>query len=250
MSPSILAGRETTDHRPGTIAKRISLCAVIPVHNEAAAIASVVRSALAHCEMVLVVDDGSSDDSSALARAAGALVLEHGRRRGKGAAIRSALEFLAEGNQEAIVLLDGDGQHDPDDIPRLVEAHREGADLVLGDRSYEFAKMSFSRRVTNRVMTKILRRGFLRYGARLSDSQCGFRLISARALRELRTRAPLRSCHFEIESELLVSASRLGLRIADVPIAVARRHSPSKIRPARDTVRFLRLLLRMVRTSP
>jgi glycosyltransferase involved in cell wall biosynthesis len=200
---------------------------------------------------VIVVDDGSRDGSARCAREAGATVLRHERRRGKGAAIRTGIARALDGSPpaDAVLLLDGDGQHLPEEIPRLVERFAAGARFVAGDRSAELGRMSLLRRLTNRAMTWTLNVLFLARAARLGDSQCGFRLLAADLCRAL----ALRADHFEVESEILVCAHRLGEAIVTVPVSVAPRHdasrpgsrSRSKIRPLPDTVRFLWLLARL-----
>lgn len=219
--------------------------AVIPVHDEAATIASVVEDALVHCDRVVVVDDGSADDSARIAANAGAFVVRQERRRGKGAAIRRGIETVLDlpgldtEALGAIVLLDGDGQHDPADIPRFIAALARGARIAVGDRSTHFARMSRVRRWTNRAMTRVLASRFLAGAARAADSQCGFRALDATTCRAL----SFRSDHFEVESEMLIEAARLELRCENVPIRVRPRRGRSRIRVLPDTLRFLALVV-------
>lgn len=185
-----------------------------------------------------MVDDGSRDGSARAALAAGALVLRHEERRGKGAALRSGLDAaLADARFEAALLLDGDGQHRWEEIPRFVEAFARGAELVVGDRTRGLDAMPIARRLTNRVMTRLLRP---LVGAGVRDSQCGFRLVSARLYRRL----ALSSLHFDLESELLIAAHRAGAVAVHVPVSVLYRGERSKIRVVPDAWRFARLLLR------
>jgi glycosyltransferase involved in cell wall biosynthesis len=222
-----------------------TICAVIPALDEATSIETVVRGAREHCDSVIVVDDGSRDDTALRAHTAGAEVLTLERRRGKGAAIRAGIRrALAHDDLDAILLLDADGQHAPCEIPRLKRAFAEGAEFVVGDRSAEFAHMSFVRRSTNRIMTALLCRFFLSHGPVVRDTQCGFRLLSIRTCRALR----LQSTGFDIESEMLVAATRHGLDIASVRVSVIERRGRSKIRVVPDTWRFLSLLARLARS--
>lgn len=127
----------------------MAIAAVIPVHNEAAAIRAVVHGVRDHLRDVFVVDDGSTDESARLAAGAGARVISLGRRRGKGAALLAGLGRAWTAGFSAAVMLDGDGQHLPEEIPRFVDAWEGGAELVLGDRSAGFARMPRLRRWAN-----------------------------------------------------------------------------------------------------
>jgi glycosyltransferase involved in cell wall biosynthesis len=209
------------------------------MHDEVAAIAETVAGALRFSTAVVVVDDGSRDGSGEAALRAGAELLRHDKRRGKGAALRSGLSKAAarEPPFAAFILLDGDGQHLPAEMPRLLAAFAEGAELVIGDRSADFGAMPLLRRLTNRLMTRLLRP---LAGSDLRDSQCGFRLLGAALWRRLELRAE----HFDIESEMLIAAFRAGARRAQVPVSVAPRRGASKIRPLADGWRFLALLCR------
>src|SRR5215475_12103527 len=115
------------------------IVAVIPAYNASLTISAVVRKARTQLSRVFVVDDGSTDDTGEQARQAGAQVLTHPRNLGKGAALRTAFSELASAGVDAVVTLDADGQHDPDDIPKLVESFRAGgADLIIGSRWQDF----------------------------------------------------------------------------------------------------------------
>jgi glycosyltransferase involved in cell wall biosynthesis len=207
----------------------------IPARDEAARIGPVVRGCRALGLVVWVVDDGSADGTADAARAAGAEVLPHPRNLGKGAAIRTALARFLASPHAALILMDADGQHDPRFIPDFLRA-AERADLVLGDRMGDAAAMPRVRRWTNRAMSRLL--GAL-CRTRIPDSQCGYRLLTRRFAEAFR---PTTS-HFELESEMLVQAARLGFPLAAVPIPAVYGPAPSHIRPLRDTLRFLRFLL-------
>lgn len=236
-----------TPHTPRPLAGRTSndVCVVIPVHNEVCTIGSVVLAARRHCERVLVVDDGSTDDSARAAELAGARVIRQGRRRGKGAALRKGLQTAFAGRvsaggatrPNAALLMDGDGQHQPQEIPRFLALFGVGADFIVGDRSATWSAMPRTRLWTNRLMTCALR-PFLHFG--LHDSQCGFRLVSA----DLWARLSIESDHYEIESETLLAASRNGVRPVYVTVTTHYGGERSKIRPLVDSFRFLRLLAR------
>jgi glycosyltransferase involved in cell wall biosynthesis len=187
-------------------------CAVIPAHGEERTVAAVVRGALEIVDDVIVVDDGSRDETLAEAKNAGARVVRWPERRGKGAALRAGLERAFALGFGTAVTLDADGQHLPREIQRLLDAHSRGAQLVVGDRSAEFRRMSAARRWTNRVMTALLR-PFA--GASLNDSQCGFRLISARLYGAL----DLRCEGFDFESGSSSPRARRQAASRRVPVS-------------------------------
>lgn len=215
------------------------VCAVIPAYNEAATIGEVVRRALGQVGTVLVVDDGSRDGTGDAARAAGAEVLVHDPNRGKGASLRDGFDWACARGFDAAVALDADGQHLPEEIGRFVAVAGQ-ADLAVGNRMAERADMPFVRWQTNRIMSGIV--SWLA-GARIPDSQCGFRLVSAEAWQRL----DIQTSNFDFESEMLVSAGRKGLRIVAVPISTVYAGEQSKINPVTDTVRFFRMVWRLWR---
>jgi len=218
------------------------IVALIPAHDEAPRIDPVVRAAAAHLP-VLVVDDGSSDDTAAVARAAGATVLEQRPNAGKGAALRTGFRRALEDGAEAIVTLDGDGQHDPAEIPRFLAAWAERPDLVVGRRNYR--AMPPARRLSNEL-------GRLAFswavGREIPDNQSGYRLVSRRL-----AEATLASDEpgFAFEVEQITSCIRMGGTIAWVPIRTIYAGAPSHIRPIahlREFVRIVRQARRDVRT--
>jgi glycosyltransferase involved in cell wall biosynthesis len=192
----------------------------------------------------LVVDDGSPDNTAVAAEAAGARVIQHSTNRGKGAAIKSGLEHAAAVGTPFFLFLDGDGQHDPADIPAFFDVMNESnADLVVGNRMTNLAAMPVVRRLTNKFMS-------WQIGAickvPLPDSQCGFRLVR----RELLPVLNAQSDRFEFETESLILAARHGFHIKCVPIRTIYANQQSKIRPVRDTIRYVRLISKYLWTAP
>lgn len=208
--------------------------ALIPCRNEAETIGAVVRAVRRHLPLVLVVDDGSDDSTAAAAGAAGAQVMQNPCCGGKGLALRAGWKALHQRGFRWVLTLDGDGQHSPDDIPALLEyAEQTSADLIVGNRMPRSERMPWLRRSVNRWMSRRLSNCA---GRPLPDSQCGFRLINL----DLLTALPIRTEHFEIESEVLLAFARAGRRIEFVPIQVIYRNEQSKIHPLRDAVRWCR----------
>jgi glycosyltransferase involved in cell wall biosynthesis len=215
--------------------------AVIPAFNAGEPLLEVTASAgrVLAPDRVLVVDDGSTDGAPERARKAGARVVRHPTNRGKGAALRTGFEIaLAEG-ATGVVTLDADGQHDPAWIPGFLRA-AAGADIVVGSRMRRPAGMPWLRVAVNRFTSRVVS-GLA--GARITDSQSGFRWIAARVLRAV----PLESERFDAESEILIKAARLGFRIIEIPMPAVYGDEVSRVHPGRDTVRFLRLVGRSLR---
>lgn len=211
--------------------------AVIPVHNEALTLAPLVTTAQ-HYLPVIVVDDASDDHSGALAAAAGATVLTLSSRQGKGAALRHGFRTALHRGASAIVTLDGDGQHDPRDIPHLLAASQRWPDsIIIGNRLAAAAAMLPYRLHAIRVASFWIS---WMTGCTIADTQSGFRVYPAQVLRTL----PLKHGGFLLESEALLQASRAGWSIRERPIhAVYRPGQPSHYRPVRDGGKAVMYLL-------
>jgi glycosyltransferase involved in cell wall biosynthesis len=220
------------------VAGPLNCAAVIPCLNEQATISEVVHGVRRHVDTVFVIDDGSTDGTTARARAAGARVIRHGERRGKGAALQTGCQAACrEGHRYALVM-DGDGQHSPDDIPKfLVCAEQTSAALVVGNRMHDLRTMPHVRRIVNWWMSRQLS---AIAGQTLPDTQCGFRLMRLDAWSQL----PITSARFEVESEILLAFSLAGHRPVFVPIRVIYGAEQSKINPIKDTLRWFRWLRR------
>lgn len=217
------------------------ILSVIPAYNEARTIATVIEGTLHHSE-VLVVDDGSSDSTGLIAAKVGAGVVRHNVNRGKGAAIQTGFLWALDHGYQAVITLDADGQHDPDDIPLLVEAFTENVgDLVIGKRDWRASP--FPRRYTNPFGSWLLS---LAIGIPVPDSQSGFRLYNQLSMQTLDLSSP----GFELETELIVQAAHEGLRVAWVPIrTIYGIGEISYFHPFHDSLGFLRTLWHAFRTS-
>jgi glycosyltransferase involved in cell wall biosynthesis len=209
----------------------VTVCALIAAFNEEATIAAVVTGARRHVAAVVVVDDGSSDRTAERAAAAGATVVRHAENCGKGAAVRTGLATVLTGPYTHVLFLDGDLQHDPEDIPGLLEAgERSGCDLVLAERAFAKGAMPTARFYSNSIGSWILSR-FI--GTEVNDSQCGFRLVRADSLRPL----TLTATKYEIETEMLIKLVGRGASVCRVAVAARYNGSASKLRSIRDTCR-------------
>ncbi len=216
----------------------MTICVLIPGYNVEPTIADVVRVSRRHTAEVIVVDDGSRDGTDDAARAAGASVIRHARNLGKGAALRTGFDYVLRGMYDAVVTVDGDGQHNPADIPKLILAAETGKyDIVIGARMEDTQSMPRIRRWTNWATSRIVS-GLS--GQAVTDSQSGFRLIRVGVLKRVR----LRTTRYDIEPELLIQAARRGFRIGETPVQTIYRTERSHINPLWDTLRFLKLAAR------
>lgn len=216
------------------------ICILIPAYQEEASIAAVIHETRDFCPDadIIVIDDGSSDATSRAAREAGAVVLEHVRNQGKGAALRTGFDYATQHNYELAVTIDADGQHAPSDIPAFLQARaRTGASVLIGNRMDNLTGMPPLRRFVNRFMSALLSRQMGQY---VPDTQCGFRLYHRAAFpyNEL-TKGSQR---FAGDSEVLLRLSLRGFHIGSVPIQTIYGVEKSKINPFLDTIRFFRML--------
>lgn len=215
---------------------------LIAAYNEGPSIGAVVRRCLAHTpglREVLVVDDGSRDDTAAEAARAGASVFRMPFNQGKGAALR---EGFARVVGDVVVLLDGDGQDPPEEIPRLLEALAPEVDLVVGSRflgRFEEGAITPLNRVGNLALTAALN---LLFRARVTDSQAGFRALRRRAIEGLR----LQARRYDIETEVLVQVLARGGRVVEVGVTRgARVHGRSGLHAVYDGSRILARMIRL-----
>jgi glycosyltransferase involved in cell wall biosynthesis len=207
--------------------------AVIPAYQAAPTLDEVVRATLEHLPVV-VVDDGSTDDTSAVAEGAGAHVLRQEPNQGKGAALRRGFAHAVGEGIGAVLTLDADGQHDPACAADFITAWRErGAPLIIGRR--DFGQMPLSRRVANNLGTQTFSWAV---GRHIEDNQSGYRLIAQPLLRHL-----LESTEdgFEFEVEMITDAIRAGLTIDWVPIPTIYDDAGSHISPVSHVTNFLRV---------
>ena len=193
--------------------ERVTL--VIPAYNEERTIGSVIRSLKAKgFVQIIVVDDGSSDRTGELARAEGVVLLQHLFNRGLGGALGTGIKAALRFRSESIVTFDADGQHDPDDIPRLIEPIEKGeADIVNGSRMLDPAGMPWHRQVANRIANVVT---YLLFGVWTTDSQCGLRAFS----RDAAARIRIMTSGMEVSSEILAESVRNRLRCTEVPVKV------------------------------
>ncbi|MGQ9850835.1 MAG: glycosyltransferase [Aggregatilineaceae bacterium] len=210
------------------------LLALIPAYNEAERVGAVVTATRAYLP-VLVVDDGSADDTARLAEEAGATVLRQWPNQGKGAALRAGFRWALQAGYDAVIMLDADGQHDPAEIPSFLRLYSaQGADLLIGERT--FRQMPFPRNLSNTIGRWLFSWAL---GQPVRDNQSGYRLLSRRMMEAT---LDSREQGFEFEVEMIVTCVQRGYRLAGVPIRTIYAGEKSHIKPVPQTVHFLRVI--------
>ncbi len=189
-------------------------------------------------KQIWVVDDGSPDGTGDVARAMKVNVLTHETNKGKGAAHKTGFRTILDTGYRWILTMDADTQHDVNEANRFLELDPAAFDMAIGTRRYNMAGMPFDRWFVNRLTSMVL--SIFGGQKQVTDAQCGYRLISAELLRKI----PLRTNHFDTESELVARALRGGYRVTEVPITTLYTSPRSHINPFVDTLRFVRLCLR------
>jgi glycosyltransferase involved in cell wall biosynthesis len=218
---------------------KISVLAGIPAYNEARYVGSIILQARQYVDEVIMVDDGSTDNTARIAELAGATVILHNQNRGYGAAIQSILAEAKKRNSDVLVLLDADSQHNPNEIPSLIKAVSEGFDLVIGSREAQKDKTPYYRRIGQKVLLRSTR---LASKTNISDSECGFRAFSQRAISELE----LKASGMAVSSETIVRAAEKNLRITEVPISNIYTMDGSTLNPIRHGIEVLSRIIAMI----
>lgn len=215
-------------------------CVIIPTYNEAKTIAEIVKQVHAQKLEVVVIDDGSTDNTSLLAKENGAVVIKNASNQGKGASLIKGFEYALNNDFDAVITMDGDGQHLTNEIPYFIYRAQNSKNYIfIGNRMIKTRNMPWIRIFTNQFMS-----GFISLIAkqRIPDTQCGFRLIKKDALQNIR----LDTSRFETESEILIKASHKGYKIESIPIRTIYNKEKSQINPILDTLRFLRFILNIL----
>jgi len=213
------------------------VCALIPAYNAAGTLAQVIQSVKQYVGTVIVVDDGSVDDTSRVAQAHGARTLRHKVNKGKGEALRLGFEQAGKWGFDVVVTLDADGQHDAREIPHLIEAYRSGGPdtVVLGSRVGQMPRMRKLRHFSNKFGTAVIS---ILAGHPIEDSQTGFRVIPVAAWEQI----DVRGSRFDAEAEFLVEACRRGFPVRQVRVASNYPDGTptSHYKGIRDTLRIAR----------
>ncbi len=212
--------------------------AVIPAYNEGEAIRKVVEQSTVQVDHVIVVDDGSKDATAKEAKAGGAEVISYSQNRGKAYALKKGFGRCSD--YDVVVILDGDLQHGPEEIPQLLKCLEEGYDMCVGSRILSGnGEMPPSRRFSNWVASHII--SFL-IKQKITDPQSGFRAIKRPKLELLELNAE----RYAIEHVMLLEAAKKGLKIGEVPITCKYGDAESDIKPFRDTLRVVYYIARFL----
>jgi glycosyltransferase involved in cell wall biosynthesis len=230
---------QKTQQTQETQQTEVRVLAGIPAYNEARYVGSIVLQAKQYVDEVIVVDDGSTDNTAKIAELAGATVIRHDENKGYGAAVRSILSEAKKRNPDVLVLLDADAQHNPNEIPTLIKPVSKGFDLVIGSREAQKDKTPRFRRIGKEV---ILRSTRLASKANISDSECGFRAFSQRAISELE----LKESGMAVSSETIVRAAEKNLKITEVLISNIYTMDGSTLNPMRHGVDVLSRIMVMI----
>lgn len=218
-------------------------CVVIPTFNESRTIADLIKKIRQQDLPAVVVDDGSGDNTAQIAADSGATVLRNPDNLGKGASLIRGFDYALGKDFDAIITMDGDGQHLAEEIPFFLRlAKYSDTGIFVGNRMSKPKSMPWIRLATNKFMSWLLSKII---GQKISDTQCGFRLIKKEALKNI----TLASAKFEIESEMLVKAARKGFKIESVPIKTVYGEEKSQINPIVDTLRFIKFIVRELWTG-
>ncbi|MFH1397963.1 MAG: glycosyltransferase family 2 protein [Candidatus Omnitrophota bacterium] len=215
-------------------------CVIIPTYNEAKTIGKLTAKIRGRQLEVLIIDDGSLDNTGQIALDNAAIVLKNDINKGKGASFIRGFNYLVERDFDLIITMDGDGQHDPEEIPAFIQAaqdHNYG--IVVGNRMCNCEGMPLLRVITNKFMSWIIS-GIARQN--IPDTQCGFRLIKKEVIQEVK----LATSRYETESEILIRAAQKGFKIGSIPIKSIYRGEKSRINPFIDTLRFIKLIFNIL----
>ena len=212
----------------------MKIIALIPAYQAAAHVGAVVTEARKHLP-VLVVDDGSTDDTAAVAEAAGAEVLRQIPNQGKGAALVAGFQHALAQGCDAVLMLDADGQHDPEEIPKFLAAyHARQADLIIGAR--DFSQMPLVRRLSNTIGTSAFSWAI---GQPIRDNQSGYRLLSRRMIEAM---LASQERGFEFEMDMILVCVKRGWKLEWVPIRTIYGDETSHIKPVDHVVQFFRMV--------
>ncbi|MGB9615419.1 MAG: glycosyltransferase family 2 protein [Fervidobacterium sp.] len=215
------------------------LVAIIPAKNEENNIEPVINKTKKYVDLVLVIDDGSTDATGEVSRRAGATVIRNEKNLGKADALKIGFDYILKTNADLLVMIDGDGQHDPDEIPILLSKIEEGFDIVVGARQFNLKKMPFLRAFSNSfsswLTTFVCRTPIL-------DSQSGYRVLKRKVIESIK----FETKRYQLETEMLVKASRCGFKIGFVGIStIYTLQAKSKINQVIDPIKFLFVLFKL-----
>ena len=220
----------------------MNICILIPAYNESKKLKALLPELKKFNLDIIVIDDGSCDNTGDVARETGVIVIRHERNLGKGDALRTGFKSILIKEYDAVITMDADLQHDARDIPDFIKAYQsENFDIILGDRMQGLPEsMPWLRFWTNKITSSIISS---LTGCLMKDTQTGFRLIRRKVLEDIK----LSTSKFDTESEILIKALAKGFKVGAIPIrTIYFDDNKSKIKPVRDTLRFIRLIFKAI----
>ena len=212
---------------------------VIPAFNEESNIVSVINEIKRKNIPIIIIDDGSVDSTyDKVSKENVSVLLRNTKNLGKGASLRKAFDYIISNDLEcdAVIIMDADAQHLPEEIDSFVDKLHSGSSFVIGNRLNKPKNMPLTRIITNKAMSFMISK---KCRQPIPDSQCGFKALRKDVLQKI----SLKTSNYEIDTELLIQASEAGIKIDSVPIKSIYRHQVSSINPFIDSFRFLRYLL-------
>jgi glycosyltransferase involved in cell wall biosynthesis len=213
------------------------ICVIIPTYNESKAIAGLINQVRQLGLKAIIIDDGSDDDTVKIAAECGAEVLRNKSNLGKGASLIKGYNCAIAQGFDAVISMDGDGQHSCRDIQAFIQkAETSSGAVIVGNRMAIPKGMPVLRVITNRFMSSLIS---LIVKQHIPDTQCGFRLVKKEVLAQM----DLSTSKYETESEVLIRAAHLGFKIESVPVSVIYSGQKSQINPLFDSLRFLRFMI-------
>ena len=210
---------------------------VIPAFNEQGTLGVILDELKEKSELILVVDDGSTDNTSSVARQRGVRLIRNEQNYGKGVSLKKGIKYLLDNEEfDYILTMDADRQHAPAEIDKFLEQAKQSQYFVVGNRMANPEGMPMVRILTNKFMSWLISKIMQQ---RIPDTQCGFRLIK----REVLENISIETDNYQIESEILIKAARGGFSIKSIPVkSIYFQGAKSKINPVLDTFRFIRFL--------
>jgi glycosyltransferase involved in cell wall biosynthesis len=215
------------------------LIAIIPAKDEAHNIKDVIVKTKKYVDLVLVIDDGSTDNTKEVAESLGAVVIRNEVNLGKADALKIGFKYAIEHNFDTIALLDADGQHDPDELPKLLKKLNEGYDIVVGARKFSPELMPPLRIFANSVSSFLVS---LICGTKILDSQSGYRVLRTEVVKKI----TFETKRYQLDTEMLIKAARCGFKIGFVEInTIYTERAKSKINQIIDPLKFLWVTLKL-----
>lgn len=219
----------------------MSVCILIPAFNASRTIKELIKkiNIYIYKKDIVVVDDGSIDETGKIVEEEGIKLISHKRNCGKGAALKTGFNYVKKNNYDSVITIDADLQHDPSSIPDFIKAskRRPQLDVIIGSRIHDLSRMPFHRRCSNTITSALIS---IRTRKLIRDSQSGYRLIKRNVLNSVKMRAD----RYQAESEFLIMTAKKGFHIGTIPIATIYKDEISSIKPLRDTFDFIILYLK------